>query len=199
MYDRTWFYSPQYLWPVLNINSMLMSPGVAKVVFIILLIPIYPGDVSQRGHKSILPSSTDEDTSILIVWIKLSQKGVHHLGENFNEHTHVTLHLKLRWTRRKSESRIVILKEAFCTNWPKGDMLYSSERGREAGNTGEGKKARGWKKREKLRKLSFQIQHSTELRHQEFELLPVWSCYVHTPWSDYKTNLLCQRKHSLCL
>lgn len=53
---------------------MLLSPGVAKVVFITLFIPVYPGNVSQRGHKSVLPSSTDEDTSILIVWINLSQK-----------------------------------------------------------------------------------------------------------------------------
>lgn len=35
--------------------TLPLSPGSTKEVFIILVIPAYPGDISQRGHQTILP------------------------------------------------------------------------------------------------------------------------------------------------
>lgn len=80
---------PYKLWTVLLLHSTLVSPGVAEVAFIILLISVYPGDVSQRGHKSSLPPFANEDTSILTVRIKLSQKERRssNLDKNSSEHT----------------------------------------------------------------------------------------------------------------
>lgn len=111
-------YSPQWLWTVLNLNWMPLSPGVAIVVFILLFLPVYPGNVSQRGHKAVLPSSTDEDTSILTVWIKLPQKEKRSLTFWW-EYTH-TWHLTLLPFDTIAEPK----KEKVENSYAEGGFLY---------------------------------------------------------------------------
>lgn len=50
-----------------------LSPGFAQVVFV-LIIPVYQGNISQRGHNTILPPSANKDTSILSIWMKLLER-----------------------------------------------------------------------------------------------------------------------------
>lgn len=49
----------------------VLSPGSAKVAFIILFIPIDPSDVSEGGDQVGLPLGSDENSSLLSVWVKL--------------------------------------------------------------------------------------------------------------------------------
>lgn len=50
---------------------------------------------------------------------------------------------------------MAIFKETFCTNWPKADMLPSSEWAREAGNRRGGKKSDRVEEERKFKKIKF--------------------------------------------
>lgn len=52
----------------------IVLPRPAKVVVFIILIPVDPCDISQSGHQAVLPPAANQDTSFIMVWIKLSEE-----------------------------------------------------------------------------------------------------------------------------
>lgn len=160
-------------------------------IILIILIFVQPGDVSQRGHKTVLLPGSKEDTSIFRVRIKLLERGqpqsnlrrIHNTPEeskcynttnrlmNKSRNNEKGLAEQKKEVKKAKSVHFSLLKVAEQTDLKQTYCIPQSKAGRL--DTEEKKSterrvqgARKVKKRHSVRKKKKKI-HSTELKSRE--------------------------------